>query len=81
MDEVPKHYKGRSGLTCADFIRDVISSEGMEDFWRGNALKYIYRAGAKGGQECFEKDIRKAIDCLESLIAERSRNESDNFKG
>lgn len=70
MSDDPKHYQGRSGMSCADFIRDVISTEGMEDFWRGNALKYIYRAGSKGGREHFEADIAKAIDCLQRLLAE-----------
>ena len=66
----PKHYQGRSGMSCADFIRDVIGAGGMENFWRGNALKYIYRAGSKGGREKFKDDIAKAIDCLQRLLAE-----------
>jgi len=74
MGDIPNHYQGASGLTCADFIRDIIQTEGMECFWRGNALKYIYRAGTKGGSSFFENDIRKAINCLEFLIAERRRN-------
>lgn len=74
MNEIPNHYQGASGLTCADFIRDIIKPEGMECFWRGNALKYIYRAGTKGGSSLFENDIRKAINCLEFLILERNRS-------
>lgn len=66
----PKHYQGPSGMSCADFIRDVIGAGGMENFWRGNALKYIYRAGSKGGREKFKDDIAKAIDCLQRLLAE-----------
>lgn len=69
-DSVPKHYQGQSGKTCADFIRDVIGGEGMEDFWRGNAMKYIYRAGSKGGRNEFKADILKAIDCLQRLLQE-----------
>lgn len=74
MKEDPKHYKGLSGMSCADFIRDAIGCEGMEDFWRGNALKYIYRAGSKGGRENFKIDIAKAIDCLQRLLQETERN-------
>lgn len=70
MSDDPKHYQGRSGMSCADFIRDVIGAGGMENFWRGNALKYIYRAGSKGGREKFKADIAKAIDCLQRLLAE-----------
>ncbi len=69
-DQVPKHYQGQSGMTCADYIRDVLGSEGMADFWRGNAMKYLYRAGSKGGRDQFAADIRKAIDCLQKLLAE-----------
>jgi hypothetical protein len=42
----------------------------MGAFWHGSALKYIYRAGRKGGAAGYEADIRKAIDCLERLLAE-----------
>lgn len=70
MADEPKHYQGASGMSCADFIRDVIGTGGMENFWRGNALKYIYRAGYKGGREKLKDDISKAIDCLQRLLAE-----------
>jgi hypothetical protein len=70
MADDPKHYQGRSGMSCADFIRDSIGSEGMVNFWRGNAMKYIYRAGSKGGRENFKIDIAKAIDCLQRLLKE-----------
>ncbi len=42
----------------------------MTDFWRGNAMKYLYRAGNKGGRDQFSADIRKAIDCLQRLLVE-----------
>jgi hypothetical protein len=74
MKEDPKHYKGLSGMSCADFIRDAIGCEGMEDFWRGNAMKYIYRAGTKTTGEGYYEDIRKAIDCLQRLLQETERN-------
>jgi hypothetical protein len=56
-------------MSCADFIRDVIGPEGMKHFWRGNAMKYLYRAGKKGGgPDHFRVDILKAIDCLQRLL-------------
>ena len=76
MADDPKHYIGASGMSCADFIRDVIGAEGMENFWRGNALKYVYRAGSKGGREKFKDDIAKAIDCLQRLIQELEPQEA-----
>ena len=76
MNDDPKHYQGRSGMSCADFIRDSIGSEGMVNFWRGNALKYIYRAGKKSGSpENFNVDILKAIDCLQRLLGELDSDE------
>ena len=77
----PKHYQGPSGMSCADFIRDVIGPEGMKHFWRGNAMKYIYRAGTKGGQCDFKKDISKAIDCLQRLLNEDYRLETGEGAG
>jgi len=74
MSEVPNHYQGQSGLTCADFIRDAIGWEGMEDFWRGNALKYLYRAGKKTTGDGYYQDIRKAMDCLRHLLCESSQS-------
>ena len=65
------HYVGESGMTCADFIRDAIGWEGMEDFWRGNAMKYLYRAGKKTQGDGYYQDISKAIDCLQRLLKER----------
>lgn len=81
MADDPKHYIGASGMSCADFIRDIIGTKGMEDFWRGNALKYIYRAGSKGGREKFRYDISKAIDCLQRLLTELDDDKSAPGEG
>ena len=76
MADDPKHYQGRSGMSCADFIRDSIGSEGMVNFWRGNAMKYVYRAGKKSGSpDNFNVDILKAIDCLQRLLGELNSDE------
>lgn len=44
-------------------------------FWRGNALKYMYRAGRKTQDEL--PDLEKALDCIQREIlrvkAERAR--------
>ena len=39
---------------------EVISAWGL-DFWSGNAVKYIARAGRKGGAELARQDIEKAL--------------------
>jgi|688.fasta_scaffold2709392_1 hypothetical protein len=74
MADVPEHYKGSDGRMCADFIRDAIGQVGMHDFWRGNAMKYLFRAGKKIRPDGYQDDIRKAIDCLQRLLAEGSDN-------
>jgi hypothetical protein len=68
MADVPEHYKGRDGRTCADYIQDALGPDGMFDFWRGNAMKYLFRAGRKNGSQGYENDIRKAADCLRYLL-------------
>ena len=79
MADDPKHYQGASGMSCADFIRDSIGSEGMINFWRGNAMKYLFRAGKKIRPDGYQDDIRKAIDCLQRLLAEDTDNEASKF--
>ena len=69
MEGTPQHYQGPSGMSCADLISDAIGRQNMQHFWRGNAMKYIYRAGKKGGgPDHFKVDIFKAIDCLQRLL-------------
>ena len=55
----PKHYNSIPGIECIDVIEHF-------NFNRGNAIKYVWRAGLKG--ECVE-DLRKAIWYLEREIA------------
>jgi hypothetical protein len=38
-------------------------------FYRGNALKYLMRAGAKGGEETRLEDARKAEHYCRKLVA------------
>lgn len=47
--EQPKHYK-QWGVETIDFVMHM-------EFWRGNAIKYLSRAGFKGNEE---EDLLKA---------------------
>ena len=41
-------------------VIEIIAAWGL-DFWSGNAVKYIARAGRKGGAELARQDIEKAL--------------------
>jgi len=60
----PPHYQGK--VEVIDAIESALGEEGFKAYCRGNALKYISRAGKKGDPE---EDIRKAIWHLERWIA------------
>lgn len=48
----PKHYNSHpSGIECIDIVRHM-------NFNRGNAIKYIWRAGDKGNEI---EDLKKAL--------------------
>lgn len=71
MDEQvahPAHYKGR-GIEAID----VIDAFGL-DFYLGNVLKYILRAGRKNGQPA-SRDLGKAAFYLERAIAIEKKKE------
>lgn len=55
----PNYYKATIKGVEIDVI-DIIQAFGLS-FCLGNSLKYILRAGQK---ECFEKDLRKAGECI-----------------
>ena len=58
----PKHYRGHpSGIECIQITEHM-------PFCLGNAVKYIWRAGLKEGNDT-EQDLRKAIWYLEREIA------------
>jgi len=52
---------------------DVISAWGL-DFWEGNAIKYICRAGRKENNTAIE-DYQKAITYLEECVRKAKGNE------
>jgi len=54
----PEQYNRVPGIECIDVVRHF-------NFNRGNAIKYIWRAGAKGDEI---EDLRKAIWYIEDEI-------------
>ena len=51
----PKHYAGiEVTIECIDLTRHL-------SFQLGNAVKYLWRAGKKGGREKEIEDLKKAI--------------------
>jgi len=51
----PGHYNQIQGVECIDVVEQM-------NFNRGNAIKYIWRAGSKGSTLAEEvEDLRKAI--------------------
>mgnify|MGYP003337333139 CR=1 FL=1 len=62
----PGHYVGLTGLECHEAQRAQLGTAGMIAYWRGCAIKYLWRCWRKGGVQ----DIKKAIRCLQFLLAE-----------
>ena len=51
----PTHYNSHpSGIECIEVAE-------LYGFNIGNAIKYIWRAGLKGGEDKLEQDLKKAI--------------------
>ncbi len=78
MADSPRHYT-RGSIEVWDFIRD----QGL-NYFRGNAIKYICRAGFKSTHTEIE-DLKKAIHYLENelhhttLQSEESERSSDRI--
>ena len=55
----PEHYTAYTadGIECIDAIEAALTPEQFIGYCRGNALKYLWRTGRKGGVE----DLQKAI--------------------
>lgn len=73
MNETANRYAGDGEIDAARALRSMVEpTRGevmltpMQYFWWMCAFKYVWRWWAKGG----ERDIDKAIDCLERLKAE-----------
>jgi hypothetical protein len=52
----PSHYT-QGGIECIDALEASLGADGVAMFCRGNAMKYLWRAGAKGD---LVEDLRKA---------------------
>jgi hypothetical protein len=60
----PKHYTDNpKGIELIDMI-------GHLPFTRGAAIKYIYRAGKKGGPDTELQDLKKALWFIQRDITE-----------
>lgn len=71
----PEHYtSGR--IEVIDVIEDYTESISLLGFCRGNAIKYILRAGKKDENKVIE-DLEKAVWYLNKEIATRKRLEED----
>ena len=57
----PDHYKA-GGIETIDYLQAKLSPEEFAGYCRGNALKYISRAGRK---DDVAQEVRKAIWYLE----------------
>lgn len=60
----PKHYN-LGEVECIDALKSALGDD-FYAFCRGNAIKYLWRAGSKGK---LEEDLRKAIWYIEMELA------------
>ena len=66
MVNSPPHYK-TGGIEAIDYIQAKLTPEEFAGYCKGNALKYISRAGHKGDAA---EDTRKAIWYLKRMLNE-----------
>ena len=59
----PSHYTD-GNIECIDYIQDKLTDEEFQGYCKGNALKYISRAGKKNPDK-YNEDLKKAIWYLE----------------
>lgn len=63
----PSHYTDGK-IECIDYIQDKLSEEEFQGYCKGNALKYISRAGKKNPDK-YAEDLKKAVWYLERAVA------------
>jgi hypothetical protein len=68
----PDHYKV-GGIEAIDYVQAKLSPEEYRGYLRGNALKYLSRAGHKDDAA---QDISKAIWYLERLRGSLARTDT-----
>ncbi len=59
----PSHYTAGK-IECIEAIEEALSADELRGYYKGNALKYIWRERMKGGSE----DIKKARWYLDRLV-------------
>lgn len=64
----PSHYTA-GGIECIDGLAAALTPEQFAGFCRGNALKYLWRAGRKGD---VVEDLRKAAWYVDREIGART---------
>lgn len=69
MDPVnnPPHYTS-GGIECIDAIQAALTPEEFAGFCKGNALKYVWRAGLKNA-DLTVQDLQKSRWYLDRLIS------------
>lgn len=66
--EPSSHYEFGNGLNCMDFIKEAIKEcKGIEGFYLGNAIKYLFRTNKKNGID----DLKKAHNYVTLLLKEK----------
>ncbi len=50
----PKHYRN-GDIECIEAIRAALTPEEFRGYCKGNAIKYVWREGMKGGNESLQK--------------------------
>lgn len=68
---LPQHYRNHpSGVECITITQHM-------NFCRGNAIKYVWRAGEKGGKDKEIEDLRKARQYLDIEIKRLENAKND----
>lgn len=65
----PDHYTA-GGIEVIDYLKAKLTPEEYRGFLRGNAIKYLSRAGLKGPSHI---DYKKAVWYLEQLANEAAK--------
>lgn len=73
----PSHYTSGK-YEVIDIIEDQLGYEGLRGFCLGNTLKYICRAGKKGGKQKTMEDLKKAEWYLHHFIARMGEYKADD---
>lgn len=72
----PSHYTDGK-IECIEYIKDKLTADEFQGFCKGNALKYISRAGKKDPNK-YSEDLQKAVFYLNKAIEERGNTNEDN---